>query len=136
MSSVVRVIELPPIDNPTKSHTVRVKMGSSSRIIHTGVMAKPTTVSVVLRATGRDPQMELIPVVFVHEDIDYYPGEEIEFDLTTEREFVVLPPGVVVNDAFEALELRGSFHYPQGAIFFLFEIVPVIPLPQEDPSIE
>lgn len=114
MSHLVRALELEPIDNPLKPVLVnKVRLKASARIIHTGVMAKPTTISVVLRSTGREPQMELVPVIFLQETDD---APEVE------RDFVVLPPGTALNTA-ETLEYRGSFHYPQGAILFLFEVV-------------
>lgn len=122
MNNVVRAVELPPIDDPTKSFTAKVRIGQSSLIVHTGVMAKPTAVSVVLRATSREPQMELIPVVFFHVETDGFPE--------VEREFIVLPPGVLW-DTNSDLEYRGSFHYPQGAIFFLFEVIRGIWHPEE-----
>lgn len=123
MNNQVRALELPPIDDPTKPFVTKVKIGQSSRIIHTGVMARPTSVSVVLRATGREPQMELIPVVFLHVEIDGFPE--------VEKELVVLPPGIIW-DTDDDLEYRGSFHYPQGAIFFLFEVTHKEDPPEED----
>lgn len=124
MNNRVRAFELPPIDDPTKPLVAKIKMGLSSRVIHAGVMAKPTAVSVVLRATGREPQMELIPVVFIHDEMDDF--------LEVVKEFVMLPPGVVWNTNANLVH-RGSFHYPQGAIFFLFELLYLKEDPPEDP---
>jgi hypothetical protein len=115
----IRAVELPPIEDPRKPLEAKVKINSSARVLHTGVMAKPTNV-IAIASVNNHPQMELIPVVFFEVDVE---APE------TEKEFIIIPPGVIINIETH-LGYCGSFMYPQGAIFFLFEVTSLIKVSQ------
>lgn len=114
MKRTMDIQELPAIDDPRKPVKAILTVRGPGIVRQTSVMAKPMKVSVITSVTGKSsPQMELIPVIIFEIDPD---AEK------RDRAFIVIPPGTTIEVSDDKrLEYRGSFMYPQGAIFFMFE---------------
>lgn len=113
MKRTMFICELPPIEDPRKPVQAVVSVKSPGIVRQTSVMAKPTAISVITRATGRDPQVELIPVVIFEIDPD---AESRDLKLT------IIPHGMTISvEEPVKLEFLGVFTYPQGIPFYLFE---------------
>jgi hypothetical protein len=115
MKRMMKIIELPPIEDNQSIVTIELKIKRPGLIRQTSVMVKPTNIGVIMQATGRKPQMELVPVIVCEIDPDLADQEP------EDRKFYVVPPGITVESEIWGLEYRGSFLYPQGIILFLFE---------------
>lgn len=114
MKRTMDIKELPAIDDPSKPVKAIMTVRGPGIVRQTSVMAKPMKVSIIASVSGKTaPQMELLPVVIFEVDPD---AEE------KDRLFIVIPPGMTIEvPNGKMLEYRGSFLYPQGAIFFMFE---------------
>lgn len=115
MKRTMDIQELPPLDDPRKPVKALLRVRGPGIVRQTSVMAKPMKVSVIASVNGQKNQhnMELFPVAIF--EIDPSADE-------TDRAFIIIPPGMTIEvEDSKTLEYRGSFLYPQGAIFFLFE---------------
>lgn len=115
MKRAMEFHELEPIDDPRKVSSASLKVRGPGIVRQTSVLAKPLSISVITSAKSSEPRVELVPVIIFEIDPDARPKNRL---------FSISPPGTVI-ECNNPLEYRGSFIYPQGAIFFLFEeIVP------------
>lgn len=87
---------------------VKVKVKKPGRIVQTLLSAREKTIH---NPTDQAGAVELIPTIIIEVD----PDEKEE-----ERVFAILPGGKTIESS-NYLEYRGSFLYPGGFIFFLYE---------------
>lgn len=115
MKRAMEFHELAPIDDPRKVVSATLKVRGPGIIRQTSVIAKPFPLTSIIPAREHAPSHILAPVIIFEIDPDARPKN---------RSFSISPPGTVI-ECTNQIEYRGSFVYPQGAIFFLFEeIIP------------
>lgn len=113
MKRTMIVCELPPIENPRQSVKAIVSIKEPGIARHTSVMAKPVSVNVITSATGREPQVELIPVVIFEVD----PDRE-----SRDRKLMIIPMGTTIEvTSPRRIKYLGTLTYPQGIPFYVFE---------------
>jgi hypothetical protein len=106
--------ELSAIDDPNKMVCEVLEVKKSAVVRQCLVQARKPAISPIIQGIDPNKVIELIPTIILETDPD---DDEI-----VERTFLLVPFGVTVESE-SSLEYRGSFVYPQGAVFTLFEEV-------------
>lgn len=114
MKISMHLCELPPIDDPRKPVRAVVSVKGPGIARQTSVMAKPLSTNIISSSMrGNEPKVELIPVVIFETDPDAEP---------VDRKLVIIPHNVTISvEEPMRLQFLGTFTYPQGIPFYLFE---------------
>lgn len=118
MKRTLKFEEMPIIDDVKGSVHKTIKVKRPGNVVQTLVSARPSKASIIASTKETGPMMELVPIIIFEVD----PDSQEEID----RKFIIIPAHMAI-DSTGYLEYRGSFLYPQGVIFFMFEESELLP---------
>lgn len=111
MKRTMTFAELGVIEDSKKHLSVTIEVREPATVRQALVQARKPVIAPLIQGVDPKSVLELHPIIVFEVDPD---GE------LKNHTFIVVPPGVTI-DSEDTLEYRGTFLYPQGNLFFLFE---------------